>query len=87
MLVGHSKFSKTGSFRPISSYISCIIFGEKDLAKAPEEEMMDIRGKDIAMIFQDVGNALDPIMQIRKQYEEAILVHQKMDKKACGEVP
>ena len=45
---------------------------------------MDIRGKDIAMIFQDVGNALDPIKQIRKQYEEAILVHQKMDKKACG---
>ncbi|MCR4894246.1 MAG: ABC transporter ATP-binding protein [Eubacteriales bacterium] len=87
-IVGESGSGKTTLIRAVMGLLppggkissGSIMFGEKDLAKASEEEMMHIRGKDIAMIFQDVGNALDPIKQIRKQYEEAILVHQKMDR-------
>ena len=51
-----------------------------DLVKADELQMQDIRGKEIAMIFQDVGAALDPIRKIRSQYEEAIAVHEKQPK-------
>ena len=90
-IVGESGSGKTTLIRAVMGLLppggritsGSILFDGKDLAKASEEEMMAIRGKDIAMIFQDVGNALDPIKQIKKQYEEAILVHQKMDKSRC----
>ena len=57
-----------------------ILFDGMDLVKADELQMQDIRGKEIAMIFQDVGAALDPIRKIRSQYEEAIAVHEKQPK-------
>ena len=44
-----------------------------------------IRGREIAMIFQDVGAALDPIEKIKRQYAEAIAVHEKQPKQTYFE--
>jgi oligopeptide/dipeptide ABC transporter ATP-binding protein len=41
-----------------------------------------MRGRDIAMIFQDPMNALDPVMTIGRQIEEAILAHEPLRGKA-----
>ncbi len=48
-----------------------IIYKGKDLLKITEKEMSDIRGDEIAMIFQDPLSSLDPVMRIGKQITEA----------------
>jgi len=44
--------------------------------KISEKEMQGIRGKDIAMIFQDPMTSLNPTMKIGRQIAESIIVHQ-----------
>ncbi|GIP35159.1 ABC transporter ATP-binding protein [Paenibacillus sp. J2TS4] len=56
-------------------------FGDRDLAALSENEMRKIRGKDIAMIFQEPMTSLNPVLKIGKQLEEAIKLHLKYDKK------
>lgn len=56
-----------------------IIFDGNDLTKIPEESMRKIRGKDIAMIFQEPMVALNPVFTIGEQIVEAIVLHQKVD--------
>lgn len=48
-----------------------------DIAKAHEKQMQKIRGKDIAMIFQDPMTSLNPTMTIGKQISEPLIKHQK----------
>lgn len=50
-----------------------ILFKEIDLLKISEEEMRNIRGKEVSMIFQDPMSYLNPIMKIEDQIGEAIL--------------
>src|SRR5699024_1821318 len=57
-----------------------ILFNGKDLIKKSEKEMQGIRGKDIAMIFQDPMTSLNPTMTIGKQVAEPIRLHQKLNK-------
>ncbi|WP_144935315.1 ABC transporter ATP-binding protein [Paenibacillus sp. 32O-W] len=56
-------------------------FGDRDLVNLPENEMRKIRGKDIAMIFQEPMTSLNPVLKIGRQLEEAIMLHLKYDKK------
>ena len=87
-IVGESGSGKTTLIRAILGLLPPggkiidgeILFNGMDLVKTDELRMQDIRGKEIAMIFQDVGAALDPIRKIRSQYEEAIAVHEKQPK-------
>lgn len=58
-----------------------IMFQGQDLLKKSEKEMQKIRGKDIAMIFQDPMTSLDPTMKIGRQIAEPLIVHKNMDKK------
>ena len=54
-----------------------IIFEDKDLTKfKTEEEWLQIRGKKIAMVFQDPMTALNPLKTIGYQIQEAIELHQ-----------
>lgn len=53
-----------------------IIFNGEDLVKYSEREMSSIRGKDIAMIFQDPMTSLNPVYTIGKQMEEVLILHQ-----------
>ena len=57
-----------------------IQLGEHDIIAASDKEMQDIRGKDVAMIFQDPMTCMNPTMQVGKQIVEAIKLHKKMSK-------
>ncbi|UEC43367.1 MAG: Oligopeptide/dipeptide ABC transporter, ATPase subunit [Methanothrix sp.] len=47
-----------------------------DIAALDDSERRKIRGKDMAMVFQNVEDALDPLMTVSDQIDEAISVHQ-----------
>ena len=72
--------------RLIQSPPGKIIDGEitldgKDLLKISEEEMRNIRGAEISMIFQEPMSSLNPVFTIGSQIVEAITLHQDVDKK------
>ena len=47
----------------------------EDLLQKPEADMLHVRGKKIAMIFQDPMTALNPVISVGKQVEEGLLLH------------
>jgi len=53
-----------------------ILLDGRNILSLGEEEHRKIRGKDMAMVFQNVEDALDPVYTISDQIEEAILVHE-----------
>ncbi len=55
-----------------------ILFGGRDLIGLPENEMRAIRGRRIAMIFQDPMMTLNPVLRIETQMVEAVLAHEKV---------
>ncbi|WP_035586762.1 ABC transporter ATP-binding protein [Hippea jasoniae] len=55
--------------------IGAINFEGKNLITLKDEQIRKIRGKDIAMIFQDPMTSLDPIMRIRDHFFELFRVH------------
>lgn len=57
-----------------------IDFKGKKLNALKEEEWVKVRGKEIAMIFQDPMTSLDPTMKIGMQIAEAILIHENISK-------
>ncbi len=62
-----------------------ILFEGENLLDKNEKEMKKIRGNNISMIFQDPMTALNPIMTIGKQIEEAIELHEELSKKELRE--
>jgi peptide/nickel transport system ATP-binding protein len=60
-----------------------VIFEGKDLLKASNAELRDIRGNDIAMIFQDPLSSLHPFYKVGNQLVEAIRAHNDVTKKAA----
>ena len=58
-----------------------IIYDGKDLLKITEEEMCEIRGDEISMIFQDPLSSLNPIVKIGKQITEAMLLKNKTSRR------
>ena len=52
-----------------------VIFKGEDLVKKSNRELSHIRGKDIAMIFQDSMTSLNPVLTVGYQIEETIAVH------------
>jgi peptide/nickel transport system ATP-binding protein len=52
------------------------LFNGEDLLKASNHRLREIRGNDIAMIFQDPMTSLNPVHTIGKQLIEAVLLHQ-----------
>jgi oligopeptide/dipeptide ABC transporter ATP-binding protein len=55
-----------------------ILFRGRDLVKASEKEMRQIRGNEIAMIFQEPMTSLNPVYTIGDQIVEAIQLHQQL---------
>ncbi len=58
-----------------------IIFDGNDITNYSEHKMANIRGNEIAMIFQDPMTSLNPVFRIRNQMVEVIQRHQKISKK------
>ncbi len=52
-----------------------ILFNGEDLRKKSPTEMRNIRGKDIAMIFQDPMTALNPVFKVGEQIRETLRIH------------
>jgi oligopeptide/dipeptide ABC transporter ATP-binding protein len=60
-----------------------IRFNGEELTTASEDRMREIRGNDIAMIFQDPMTSLNPVFTVGEQIAEALRLHRKLDKKAA----
>jgi len=61
-----------------------VVLDDQDLLKVPEKEMLKIRGKKIAMIFQDPMTALNPLMTVGDQIAEVISLHESCSKREAG---
>ena len=61
-------------------------FDGRDLLRLSEDEMRDLRGKEIGMVFQDPMTSLDPLEKIGNQMVETILEHRDMDKEEAKEL-
>ncbi len=59
-----------------------IFFDGKDLVKATEKEMMQVRGNRISMIFQQPQSALNPVFRAGDQISEVLNIHQDFGKEA-----
>ena len=62
-----------------------ILFEGKNLLKMKEKQMQKVRGKDIAMIFQEPMTSLNPLYTCGSQIAEAILLHNKCSKQEAWE--
>lgn len=62
-----------------------VIFKGRDLLKLGKEELRQIRGKELSMIFQDPFACLHPFYRVGDQIVEAILCHEKAPKKQAVE--
>jgi len=56
-----------------------IIYNDVDLLKLSYDEMKDIRGKEIAMIFQEPMTSLNPVLKIGTQMNEILIKHYEMN--------
>src|SRR3954454_15872705 len=52
-----------------------------DLLALDDARMRAVRGKDLAMIFQEPMTSLNPVLTIGSQIAEAVLLHEKVDRK------
>jgi peptide/nickel transport system ATP-binding protein len=54
---------------------SRILYGGRDLLKASMQELQDIRGKDISVIFQEPMTSLNPVFTVGEQIAETLRLH------------
>src|SRR5690606_11199552 len=60
-----------------------ILLGGRDLLKADQKTMRGIRGKEIAMIFQEPMTSLNPVFTIGNQLSEVLMLHEGMTQQAA----
>lgn len=93
-LVGESGCGKTVSALTILGLITCppgeisggrISFKGTELLQMDDNAMQKVRGKQIAMIFQEPMTSLNPVFTTGHQIEEAITVHEKVSGKEARE--
>jgi oligopeptide transport system ATP-binding protein len=58
-----------------------VLFDGTDLLQLPEDEMRQVRGNRVAMIFQDPMTSLNPVLTIEQQVSESLILHMGMDRK------
>ena len=87
-VVGESGCGKSVTMMSILKLISTppgeivsgtVNYRDRDLLQLSENEMEDIRGKEIAMIFQDPMTSLNPVLTIGRQITETLRTHTPMD--------
>ena len=90
-IVGESGSGKTTVIRALMGLLpvggevieGTMIFNGQDLRTLSKSQWRSIRGKDMAMIFQDSGSALDPIVRIGKQFRELFKSHIEITNDEC----
>ncbi|MEC4721185.1 ABC transporter ATP-binding protein [Noviherbaspirillum sp. CPCC 100848] len=89
-LVGESGSGKTVTSLSIlrlshdADYGGRIVFAGEDLLQKPERAMRAVRGKDIAMIFQEPMTALNPLFTIGNQIAEVLMLHEGINAKEAA---
>ncbi len=91
-IVGESGSGKSTIIKAVMGLLSSdgditdgqIFFDGQDVSSLHEEELRKIRGKEMAMVFQDAGAFLNPRMKIGSQYIETLQVHNKGMSKAAA---
>jgi oligopeptide/dipeptide ABC transporter ATP-binding protein len=68
---------------PNSRFAGLARLGDRELLTASEDKLQRIRGKEIAMIFQDPISSLSPVKRIGDQIVEQIRAHEKIPKAAA----
>jgi oligopeptide/dipeptide ABC transporter ATP-binding protein len=58
-----------------------VLYKGQDILTMPESRLRDIRGNEIAMIFQDPMTSLNPVYRVGAQIIEAIVTHENISKK------
>ncbi len=58
-----------------------VLYKGRDLLKLSDEQMRQVRGRELAMIFQDPMTSLNPVLTIGRQISEALQLHMGMDKR------
>jgi len=61
-----------------------VLFKGQNLLKLKDDQMRKIRGKEIAMIFQDPMTSLNPVLTIGKQITESLKLHMHLDDRAAN---
>ncbi|HUG83916.1 MAG TPA: ABC transporter ATP-binding protein, partial [Euzebya sp.] len=62
-----------------------VLFEGRDLLGMPPKQLRDIRGNQIAMVFQDPMTSLNPVLTVGRQITEALIAHLDMNKRAATE--
>ena len=79
-----ASFSILGLIDPPGRVVEgSILFRGEDLRTASPRRLQDLRGKDIAMIFQDPMMTLTPVLKIETQMVETILAHERVSRAAA----
>jgi oligopeptide/dipeptide ABC transporter ATP-binding protein len=60
-----------------------VLYKGRDVMRLPEDRMREVRGGEIAMIFQDPMTSLNPVYRVGDQIVEAIVTHQDLGKAAA----
>ncbi len=69
---------------PLSTrYAGRVVFEGRDLLQLRESQLRGVRGRDIAMIFQEPMVALNPVYPIGRQIAEPLLLHEGLDPSAA----
>ena len=63
-----------------------IIFNGEDITNPTENQMQEIRGNEMAMIFQDPMTSLNPLFTVGDQLTEHLIKHKKISKKEANEL-
>jgi oligopeptide transport system ATP-binding protein len=59
------------------------LFDDRDLLQLNDDQLRKVRGREVAMIFQDPMTSLNPVLTIGRQIREALQTHFDMDKDAA----
>jgi len=60
-----------------------IIYQEKNLLECTEKEIQEIRGREIAIIFQDPSSSLNPVYTVETQLRDILTAHESLTKEEC----
>jgi oligopeptide transport system ATP-binding protein len=63
-----------------------VVLKGRDLLALSEDEMREVRGNDIAMIFQDPMTSLNPVFKVGDQIAEAVVLHQGKGKREAAQM-
>ena len=91
-LAGESGSGKTmtssavlGLLPPSAQTGGKIMFGEQDLLQLSPKDMNKVRGREIAMVFQDPGSSLHPLLRVGTQITEHLKFHLGLGRAAANE--